>query len=315
MEFKDYYVVLGIQPDADDKTIKQAYRKLVRQYHPDVNPGDKQAEERFKEISEAYEALSDPEKRRQYETLRRQYQQWQQQDGRRDFNWQDWEAPPGERVYTRTVSPEDLEDLFGTDSPFSDFFGTTFGRGGRARAPRPRRGRDSDVTVEVSLDEAFSGTSRSLEIDGRRIEARIPPGVRTGSRVRLAGQGEPGSGGASAGDLYMVIEVLPHPQFKREGDDLHVEAPVDIFTAATGGQVRVPALDRAATLKIPPRTQSGKTFRLRGKGMPRLERPKERGDLYATIKLVLPEPMRDDELETLRTLARARREREEEVAV
>ncbi len=315
MEFKDYYAVLGVQPDADDQTIKTAYRKLARQFHPDVNPGDKQAEERFKEISEAYEALSDPEKRRQYETLRQQYQQWQQQGGRRDFNWQDWQATPGERVYARTVSPEDLEDLFGTDSPFSDFFGTTFGRGGRGRAPRPQRGRDADVPVEITLEEAFNGTSRALEIDGRRIEARIPPGVRTGSRIRLAGQGEPGSGGASAGDLYMAIEVLPHPQFEREGDDLHVEVPVDIFTAAVGGEVRVPALDRAATLKIPPRTQAGKTFRLRGKGMPRLERPTERGDLYARARLVLPEPLGEDELETLRTLVWARREREERVSV
>ncbi len=141
MEFKDYYAVLGVQPDADDQTIKTAYRKLARQFHPDVNPGDKQSEERFKEISEAYEALSDPEKRRQYETLRQQYQQWQHQGGRRDFNWQDWQATPGERVYSRTVSPEDLEDLFGSDSPFSDFFGTTFGRGGRGPRPPSADGR------------------------------------------------------------------------------------------------------------------------------------------------------------------------------
>jgi len=315
MEFKDYYSVLGVTPDADDQMIKQAYRKLARQFHPDVNPGDTQAEERFKEVNEAYEALSDPEKRQKYEALRRQYQQWQQRGGGGDFNWQDWQAAPGERVYTRTVSPEDLEDLFGTDSPFSDFFGTTFGGGGRRGTSRPRRGGDADVPVEITLEEAFNGTSRVLEIDGRRLEARIPPGVRTGSRVRLAGQGNPGSGGGAAGDLYMVVEVVPHAQFDREGDDLHVEVPVDIFTAAAGGEARVPALDRAATLKIPSRTQAGKTFRLRGKGMPRLERPNERGDLYATVKLVLPESLADDELETLRTLGRARREREERISV
>lgn len=312
MEFKDYYSVLGVKPDVDDQTIKQAYRKLARQYHPDGNPGEKQAEERFKEINEAYEALSDPEKRQQHEALCQQYQQWQQQGGRRDFNWQ---ATPGEHVYTRTVSPEDLEDLFGTDSPFSDFFGSTFGQTRGARSARPRRGRDEEVVAEIALEEAFSGTSRAIQIDGRRIEARIPPGVRTGSRVRLAGQGNPGSGGGTSGDLYMVIEVKPHSQFEREGDDLHVEVPVDIFTAAAGGEVRVPALDRPATLKIPPRTQAEKTFRLRGKGMPRLERPTERGDLYARVKLVLPESLSDDELETLCTLARARRQREERVSV
>ena len=312
MEPKDYYAALGVTSDADDQTIKQAYRKLARQYHPDVNPGDKQAEERFKEINEAYEALSDPEKRQKYEALRQQYQQWQQQGGWRDFGRQ---AAGGERVYTRTVSPEDLEDLWGTDSPFSDFFGSTFGQPGRARSSRPRRGRDADVTVEITLEEAFSGTSRTIEIDGRRIEARIPTGVRTGSRIRLAGQGSPGSGGGGAGDLYMLIEVLPHAQFEREGDDLHVEVPVDIFTAAVGGEARVPTLDGAATLKIPPRTQAGKTFRLRNKGMPRLERPTERGDLYVRVKLVLPEPLSDDEVETLRTLTRARRQREERVSI
>ena len=315
MEFKDYYTVLGVKPDTDDQTIRTAYRKLARQFHPDVNPGDKQAEERFKEINEAYEALSDPEKRQKYEALRQQYQQWQQRGARGDFNWQDWQAAPGERVYTRTVSPEDLEDLFGAESPFSDFFGSTFGQTRGARSARPRRGRDEEVAAEITLEEAFSGTSRAIQIDGRRIEARIPPGVRTGSRVRLAGQGNPGSSGGAAGDIYMVIEVLPHTQFEREGDDLHVEVPVDIFTAAAGGEVRVPALDRAATLKIPPRTQAGKTFRLRGKGMPRLERPTERGDLYARVKLVLPEPLTDDELDTLRRLGRARREREERVSV
>jgi curved DNA-binding protein len=313
MEFKDYYAVLGVPADADDKTIRQAYRKLARQFHPDVNPGDKQAEDRFKEISEAYEALSDPEKRQNYEALRQQYQHWQQQGGRRDFNWQNWQATPGERVYTRTVSPDDLENLFGTDSPFSDFFGTTFGQGTRGRARRRRRGRDSDVPVEITLEESFNGTSRTLEVGGRRIEARIPPGVRTGSRVRLAGQGEPGSGGA--GDLYLTIEVLPHAEFERQGDDLYVDVPVDIFTAAAGGEARVPALDRAATLKIPPRTQAGRTFRLRGKGMPRRERSGERGDLYARVRLVLPEPLTEHELETLQAFGRARREREEHVVV
>jgi len=308
MDFKDYYAILGVSPDADEQIIKQAYRKLARQYHPDVNPGDKQAEEHFKEINEAYEALSDPEKRQKYETLRQQYQQWQQRGGRGDFNWNQWQTPPGERGYTRTVSPEDLEDLFGGDSPFSDFFGSIFGQGGRTYRAGPRRGRDIEVPVEITLEEALHGTGRTLDAGGRRIEARIPPGVRTGSRVRLSGQGSPGGGG-QPGDLYLVVEVMPHPQFEREGDDLHIEVPVDIFTAAVGGQTRVPALDGAATLKIPPRTQADKTFRLRGKGMPRLERPGERGDLYAHVKLVLPERLSDAELETLRTLAQARQQR------
>ncbi len=309
MDFKDYYAVLGVKPDADELTIRQAYRKLARQYHPDVNPGDKQAEERFKEINEAYEALGDPDKRQKYNTLREQYQQWQQRGGRGDFNWNQWQATPGDRVYSQTVSPEDLEDLFGGESPFSDFFGSMFGQRGGTRTAGPRRGRDLEAPVEITLEEAFHGTSRSLQVGDRRIEARIPPGVRTGSRIRLSGQGSPGSGGAASGDIYLVVEVAPHSQFEREGDDLHIEVPVDMFTAAVGGQVRVPTVDGSVMLKIPPRTQADRTFRLRGKGMPRLERPTERGDLYAHVKLVLPEQLSDNELETLRTLARERQQR------
>jgi curved DNA-binding protein len=158
------------------------------------------------------------------------------------------------------------------------------------------------VAVELTLEEAFSGTTRAIQSSGRRIEARIPAGVRSGSRVRLAGQGHPGMGDAPAGDLYLVVHVLPHEQFERDNDDLIYTVPVDIFTAAAGGEVRVPTLEGAVMLKIPPRTQADRTFRLRGKGMPRLDRPGERGDLYARVKLVLPETLTDGTVETLRSL-------------
>jgi curved DNA-binding protein len=312
MEFKDYYAALGLAPDVDEQAIKQAYRKFARQYHPDVNPGDKQAEERFKEINEAYQALSDPERRRKYDELREQYQRWQQRGGRGDFNWGRWEPGAGEQAYTYNVSPEDLEDIFGDASPFSDFFSSIYGQeaGGparRAREVRPRRGRDIEATAEITLEEAFRGTNRSIQVGDRRIEARIPPGVRTGSRVRLAGQGAPGMAGGPAGDLYLNIEVTPHSQFERDGDNLRVVVPVDIYTAATGGEARVPTLEGAVMLKIPPRTQADRVFRVKGKGMPRLEKLAERGDLYARAKLVLPESLSDSELETLRQLAHARR--------
>jgi len=314
LEFKDYYAALGVAPDSDEKAIKQAYRKLARQHHPDVKPGDKEAEERFKEINEAYQALSDPERRKKYDELRKQYQQWSERGGRGDFNWGQWQAAPGEPgqgVESYNVSPEDLEDLFGGGSPFSDFFGSIFGQAGvgsagAGRAPRPRRGRDLEAGVEITLEEAFHGTTRSLQIGDRRIEARIPPGARSGSRVRLAGQGSPGVAGASAGDLYLVIEVVPHPGFVREGDDLRADVRVDFYTAALGGEARVPTIDGAVTLKVPPRTQADKTFRLKGKGMPRLGRPGERGDMWARVKLVLPEPMNDAEIEGLRRLGEAR---------
>ncbi len=306
MDFKDYYAILGVPPDADDQTIKKAYRKLARQYHPDVNPGDKQVEERFKEINEAYEALSDPERRRKYDHLREQYQHWQQRGGG-EFDWSPWQTAPGQTVYTyTTVSPEDLEDLFGSESPFSDFFGTIFGQP-RAAPPRgPQRGRDIELPVEISLDEAFHGTTRSLQAGTRRIEAKIPIGARTGTRVRLAGQGRPGIAGGPPGDLYLQITVLPHPQFERDGDNLTTTVPVDCFTAIAGGEARVPTLDGSVLLKIPPRTQADQVFRLRGKGMPRLERPTERGDLFVRVKLVLPEALSDAEVETVRSLARER---------
>jgi curved DNA-binding protein len=314
MDFKDYYAILGVAPDADEKTIKSTYRKLARQHHPDVNPGDKQAEERFKEIGEAYQALGDPERRRKYDELRAQYQSWQQQGGRAGggFDWGQWQAAPGQHTYTREVSPEDLEDLFGGADPFSDFFSSLYGQAeyrqaGRAREPRPRRGRDIEATAEITLEEALHGTSRSIQIGDRRIEAKIPPGVRTGSRIRLSGQGAPGGAGGPAGDLYLLVEVLPHERFERDGDDLTTEVPLDIFTAAVGGDARVQTLDGTVRLKIPPRTDAGKTFRLRGKGMPRSDRPGERGDLYARARLVLPERLADDEIEMLRGLVEARR--------
>jgi curved DNA-binding protein len=305
MDFKDYYEILGISPDADEKTIKQTYRKLARQHHPDVNPGDKEAEEKFKTINEAYQALSNPEQRKKYDELRAQYQRWQQ-SGRRpqDFNWQNWAAQPGENADVRYATPEDLEDLFGSESPFSDFFTNIFGQTrGQARSRGPRKGQDVEAEIDLSLEEAYRGETRVLQIGDRRIEARIPAGVRTGSRVRLAGQGGQGREGGRAGDLYLIVRVLPYPNFELEGDDLHTEVPLDIYTAVVGGEVQVPTLDRPLTLKIPPKTQGGRTFRLRGRGMPKPGHPSTRGDLYVRIKLVLPENMTEEELSTFRALA------------
>ena len=296
MEYKDYYKILGVSKDADEKEIKRAFRRLARQYHPDVNPGDPQAEERFKEINEAYEVLSDPEKRRKYDQLGAEWQRWQQAGGRPgDFDWSQWvsTAPGGQRVYVRYGTPEDLQDLFGEGSPFSDFFSQIFG--GMGAAPggfeyrvRPQRGQDYEQEVEISLREAYQGTTRILQKDGRRLEVKIPPGARTGTRVRIAGEGGPGAAGGEAGDLYLRVRVRPDPQFERRGDDLYVTVPVDLYTAILGGKVRVPTLNGAVMLTIPPGTQNGRVFRLRGKGMPRLRQPEQHGDLYAKVDVRLP---------------------------
>ena len=273
MDYKDYYEILGVPPDAEKKTIQRIFRQLARKYHPDVNPGNKESEEKFKTINEAYEVLSDPEKRKKYDELRVQYQQWQQTGGhQQDYDWQNWSARPGQGGRVQYGNPEDLEDLFGSESPYSDFFNNIFGQtrrsssGGRGTPPSPRRGRDVEYEVELTLKEAFQGTDRLLEIDGRRIKASIPPGVRTGSRVRLSGQGEPGQNSGAAGDLYLIANILPNDTFEREGDDLHIDMPVDIFTAIAGGEIHVPTLEQMLILKIPPRTNAGRSFRLRGKG-------------------------------------------------
>jgi curved DNA-binding protein len=317
MDFKDYYEILGVPPDAEKKVIKQTYRDLAKKYHPDVNPGNKEAEDKFKTINEAYQVLSDTEKRKKYDELRAQYQQWQQAGGhRQDFDWQNWSAPPDQGVHVQYANQEDLEDLFGSESPYSDFFNNIFGQvrgrgrgSGRGTAPRPRRGRDVEYEVDLTLEEAYHGTDRLLEIDGHRIQAVIPPGVRTGSRVRLSGQGEPGYYNGQAGDLYLIVHILPNESFEREGDDLHIDVPVDIFTAIAGGETRIPTLDRPLILKIPARTNARRSFRLRGKGMPHLGDPKTHGDLFAMVRLVLPESLTDKEVNSIRELASSRSNR------
>ncbi len=308
MEYKDYYQILGVSKSASDKDIKQSYRRLARKYHPDVNPS-KAAQEKFKEINEAYEVLSDPEKRRKYDTLGanwQQFEQYQRAGGQGPFQWGQY----------RTVTPEEFESIFGGLGAdlggFSDFFRTFFGgdfgrsTGTRAQT-RPRRGQDVEQDIEISLDEAYRGATRIVQKDGRRLEIKIPAGVKTGSKVRFAGEGVPGSAGAASGDLYLRVQVAPHPTFERRGDDLYCIVPVDLYTALLGGEVQVPTLKGQLVLKIPPETQSGKTFRLTGQGMPKLENLKSFGDLYAQVRVVLPENLTPTEKEMFEKLAKMHR--------
>ena len=301
MEYKDYYKTLGVNKNATDKEIKSAFRKLARKHHPDVNPNDPQAEARIKEINEAYEVLGDPEKRAKYDQLGTDWQDWQRGGGRPgDFDWSRWTtAPGGERAHVRYGTPEDLEDLFGSGSPFSDFFDSIFGGlGGRARGfggtqgserqSRLRRGQDLEHEIEISLAEAFHGTTRLLSKDGRRLEVRIPPGAKTGTRVRVRGEGGGGVTGGQAGDLYLKVRVATDARFERKGDDLHMSVPVDLYTAVLGGEVRVATLAGEVKLKVPAGSQNGQVFRLRGKGMPKLRQPAEHGDLYARLDVRLP---------------------------
>ncbi|MEA3459690.1 MAG: J domain-containing protein, partial [Chloroflexota bacterium] len=303
MEYKDYYKLLGVDRNASQKEIKKTYRRLARKYHPDVNKSP-DAEERFKGINEAYEILSDPDKRRKYDQLGANWQQWQRMGGDASgFDWSQWFSGRPGRIH---VEYGDLGDIFGRGGlgGFSDFFESIFG--GMGTRPRTSwegtswaraKGQDLEQPVQITLEEAFRGTKRILQKDGKRLEIRIPPGVRTGSRVRVAGQGGSGMRGEPPGDLYLKIQVLPHATFDREGDDLYCDLPVDLYTAVLGGKVRVSTLDGDVMLKIPPETQSGKVFRLRGKGMPNLRNPRRRGDLYTKVMVMVPRNLSEQEKE------------------
>ncbi len=323
MEFKNYYDILGVSKDADQADIRRAFRRLAREYHPDVNPNNSDAEERFKEINEAYEVLSDPEKRQKYDRLGADWRRHERAGGGPGgFDWGQWTTGAGgpERVYVRHGTPEDLEDLFGGGSPFSDFFTQMFG-GARGAAPgeatrtgtrpggfdyqvRQQRGRDYEQEVDVSLREAYAGTRRIIRKDGRRLEVTIPPGARTGTRVRVAGEGGAGVAGGEAGDLYLRVNVRPGRQFERDGDNLRVTVPVDLYTAVLGGEVKVPTMDGSVMLTIPSGTENGQTFRLRGKGMPSLRNPEEHGDLLAEVDVQLPTELTSRERELFEELQR-----------
>lgn len=317
MEYKDYYKTLGVEKNADEKEIKKAYRRLARQHHPDLNPDDKAAEARFKEINEAHEVLSDAEKRRKYDELGQNYQRWQQTGGQgAGFDWGQYTA--GGAPGNVRVDYGNINDLFGGEQSFSDFFQAIFGgmptgtagaatgrRTGARRTTPIAHPQDYEHEVEITLEEAFRGAQRLLDVDGRRLEVKIPAGVKTGSRIRMAGEGPGGRAGGPRGDIYLIVKVLPYPNFERRGDDLYTEIVVDLFDALLGGEVRIPTLVGAVALKIKPGTQSGRTIRLAGQGMPKL-RGNERGDLYAKVRVMLPEKLSEREEELVREWARLR---------
>jgi curved DNA-binding protein len=307
MEYKDYYQILGVPRTATQDDVKKAYRKLARQYHPDNNPGDKQAESKFKEINEANEVLSDPQKRQKYDALGSQWQQYQRTGGRPGgFDWNQW------TTQTQSYDVNDLNDLFG-DGGFSDFFMRIFGGAGSGRPGAgsvhraPMRGRDYEQPVEIPLRDAFTGTTLTLQKDGQKLEVKVPAGVKTGSKIRMAGQGETGRQGGSAGDLYLTITVQPDPYFERDGDDLKTEAPVELYTLILGGEAMVKTLSGQVSMKIPPETQPGRIVRLRGQGMPKLRNSQQRGDLYVKVQAKLPQHLSREEKKLFEQLSKLRK--------
>jgi DnaJ-class molecular chaperone len=306
---KDYYEILGVRRDASSEEIKKAYRKLARKYHPDVNPGDAESEERFKEISEAYHVLIDPEARKKYDNMGHQAFA----EGF-DFN-SFWEHVAGETGFsfgfdpfgrTRRTGFGGIEDLFG---------GAMGGFGARTRAPQ--RGNDLTYKVEIDFLEAAKGSTRHLNLkkesvcsscggtgqesgslcgscygrgqisETQRLNVKIPEGVDTGSKIRLRGKGEPGANGGPPGDLYIVVQVKPHPVFARQGPDVFTTVPITVGEAVLGGKVKVPTIGVPTTMTIPPGTQGGQKFRLKGKGIKKLK-GSERGDQYVTVRVTLP---------------------------
>ncbi len=291
---RDYYAVLGVSRDASEDEIKRAFRQKAKQYHPDANPADATAEARFKEVNEAYEVLSDEEKRSAYDRFGANWQQYQNFNGENPF------PNSGEVPFT------DMSDIF--ETIFGGAGGRRTGHGGfHTRADFPRAGQDIEQDVHISLREAYEGTQRIVSKDGRDITVRIPRGAATGTKVRLAGEGHPGYNGGSAGHLYLVVQVADDPQFERKGDDLHVDVKVDAMTAMLGGDAEVPTLARPVRTKIRAGTQTGQKLRLTGKGMPRLRKGKEHGDLYARVLITVPTQLDADQREWAEALRKSLR--------
>ncbi|RPI94996.1 MAG: J domain-containing protein [Chloroflexi bacterium] len=301
MDYKDYYKTLGVERNASEDDIRKAYRKLAMQYHPDRNPNDKQAEERFKEINEAYQVLSDTQKRTHYDQLGSDYSNWQRRGAPGDFNWDQYGGFPG----GVRVEYSDLDDLFGGAGGFSDFFRTIFGRGAEGAAPgagtRTRSRQQPQgyqQELAITLEEAYKGTTRVLQTDGKQKQVRIPAGVRTGSKVRVAGAGPNGL------DLYLIVDVKEDPRFERRGNDLHTTATVNIFTAVLGGEADVETMNGNIKLNVPAGTQPEQVFRLAGRGMPSVKNANEKGDLYVRLKVQIPKYLSPKQRELLEEASR-----------
>ena len=301
MDFKDYYKSLGVSKSATADEIKKAYRKLARQYHPDVNPGNKEAEDKFKEISEAYEVLSDPEKRKKYDQLGADWRHYEQAGAGGGFDWSKYTgARPG---YTEAEGFEG--DFFG-GSGFSDFFESIFGSGfRRQKGPRhyPVKGQDYRAEMEIGLSEAYHGTTRIINLNGQQFRIKVKAGVRDEQVLRLKGKGSPGANGGVPGDLYLTIKVLSDPTYKRVNDDLYKDQPVDLYTMLLGGEIQVHTLNGAIKFKVHPETQNGATLRLKGKGFPMYENPEKHGDLYLKLIVELPKNLSSHQKELLKEMA------------
>jgi curved DNA-binding protein len=300
---KDYYDVLGVSRDASQDDIKRAYRKKAKKFHPDANKDDPRAEDRFKEVNEAYDVLRDPEKRQQYDRFGENWERVQQGGAYGGYG----QPGAGSGAYSQRVNVEDFSDIF------EQFFGgmrgggstagaSGFGGFGQQQRTQQTRGQNIEQPVSITLREAYQGTQRIINKDGRQIKVNIPAGAKNGTKVRLKGEGAPSAYGGQAGDLFLVVDVQDDSQFERDADDLYIDIEVDMFTALLGGKVTIPTMTRPVKLKIPAGTQSGRKFRLSGKGMPVMRKKNTYGDLYARVMVTVPENLTDDQLQLVKQL-------------
>ena len=301
MNFKDYYKILGVGKSSSADEIKKAFRKLAIKYHPDKNPNNKSAEEKFKEINEANEVLGDPEKRKKYDELGENWKQYEQQGGNaQGFDWSKYTS--GNRGQHQSYSEE---DMFGEGGQFSDFFSNIFG--GRfqqgQKKTRARKGNDFHAEIQISLEESYSGSTRQLQIDGETLQIKIKPGVKEGQVLRLKEKGGHGVNGGTRGDVYMKVHIETHPHFIRKEDDLYCDIPVELYTAVLGGKTLIRTLKGTIKFDIPKETENGKVFRLKGIGMPMFGREKEFGDLYAKVNIVVPKNLSEKEIELFKKLS------------
>lgn len=301
MDYKDYYKILGVPKNASQEEIKKAYRKLAVKYHPDKNQGNREAEERFKEVNEANEVLGDPEKRRKYDELGENWRHFQQSGAPHGggFDWSQWQQQPGGGAYSRG------DEFFEGD--FSDFFNTIFGGGAGRAGRRAGKGQDYRGDIDLTLEEAYHGTTRVLQLNGQKIRIRTKPGSAEGQTLRIGGKGAPGIGGGPAGDLYIHIHVLPNSRYTREGNDLVQRIHIDLYTAILGGKVEVPTLAGMLSINVPAGTQPGKRLRLKGKGMPLYGTKSSHGDMFVEIQVDIPIELSAREKELFEELRLARK--------
>lgn len=298
MDYKDYYKVLGVSKSATQEEVKKAFRKLAIKHHPDKNPGDKKAEEKFKEINEANEVLGDIEKRKKYDELGSNWKQYQQQG----------DQFAGQRRYSGSRQQD-----FNQSSEFSDFFESFFGSSFSGfnqgqRQQRSRQGGDLNAEMELTLHDVFYGTTKQILLDGQKVNLKVKPGIRNGQILRMKGKGSPGSGGGDNGDLHITVRLAKDTFFDRKGDDLYFDHSLNVITAILGGKVSVKGFDKTILMEIPEGTDSNKIFRLKGMGMPVLENPANRGDAYVKMILRVPKNLSPEEKKILNNFSDIRKE-------